>query len=156
MSRWLKVGVDTPFKAAITNAARELGCTRGDAFLAWFRLYSWLDEQTADGRLPGIMPEDLDGVAGRQGLAASLARSGWLTFRDGGCVVVNWDEHNGQNAKRRAMDAKRKNAIREQMRKQGVTPRPLPKRTMPVRMESGQMSASEVDEIRGELSSNNS
>ena len=43
MARWLKVAVDTPYKTAIRNAARDCGVSRGDAFLAFFELYSWLD-----------------------------------------------------------------------------------------------------------------
>lgn len=131
MSRWIKVGVDTPYKAAIRNMARDCGCTRGDAFLAWFDLYAWLDEQTADGRLDAGRDE-IDRKAGLVGCAASLERSGWLTFTsDGGCIVTNWDEHNGQNAKRRAMNARQMSVAREEMRKAGIPVRPCPR--MPMR-----------------------
>lgn len=138
MARWLKVGIDTPYKTAIRNMAKDCGCTRGDAFLAWFDLYAWLDEQTADGRLETDHAE-LDRKAGLAGAAASLERSGWLTFADGVCTITNWDEHNGQNAKRRAMDARRKNEIREELRRQSLPVRSCPK--MPVR----KMSALKAD-----------
>ena len=154
MARWLKVGVDTPYKTAIRNMAKDCGCTRGDAFLAWFDLYSWLDEQTADGRLETDHAE-LDRKAGLAGAAASLERSGWLTFADGVCTITNWEEHNGQNAKRRALDARRKTEIREEMRKQGLPVRPCPKsqnfglpQKAHVRIQSGLLSASKADEIR--------
>ena len=138
MARWLKVGIDTPYKTAIRNMAKDCGCTRGDAFLAWFDLYAWLDEQTADGRLETDYAE-LDRKAGLAGAAASLERSGWLAFADGVCTITNWDEHNGQNAKRRAMDARRKNEIREELRRQSLPVRSCPK--MPVR----KMSALKAD-----------
>ena len=105
MARWLKVAVDTPYKQAIRNAARDCGCSRGDAFLAFFELYSWLDEQTDDGRL-ATDPAELNRWAGIPGFAESLSRSGWLTFADGVCTITNWEEHNGQNAKRRAEKAR--------------------------------------------------
>ena len=131
--RWIKVDVDTPQKPAIVRLARDCGCTRGDAFLAFFRLYSWLDEQTADGCLYAD-PEEVDAVARLQGTAASLAASGWLTFTpDGRLAVTNWQEHNGQSAKRRAMDAVRKALKREELRKAGAPVRPLPRSTPPVR-----------------------
>ncbi len=126
MARWIKVAVDTPYKAAIRNAAKDCGCSRGDAFLAFFELYSWLDEQTADGKLITDRAE-LDRWAGIRGFTASLERSGWLSFSGDECTITNWDEHNGQNAKRRALDAKRKNAVREAMRKQHMPLRPCPK-----------------------------
>ena len=154
MARWLKVGVDTPYKTAIRNVAKDCGCTRGDAFLAWFDLYAWLDEQTADGRLETDHAE-LDRKAGLAGCAASLERSGWLTFQGDECIITNWGEHNGQCAKRRALDARRKTEIRDEMRKQGFPVRPCPKsknfdfpQKAHVRIQSGLLSASKADEIR--------
>ena len=126
MARWLKVAVDTPYKQAIRNAASDCGCSRGDAFLAFFELYSWLDEQTYDGRLATDQAE-LDRWAGIPGFSSSLERSGWLTFQGDECIITNWCEHNGQCAKRRALEAKRQNAIREERRKQGLPVRQMPK-----------------------------
>ena len=131
--RWIKIDVDTPNKPAIVRLANDCGCTRGDAFLAFFRLYSWLDEQTADGVLYAD-PEEVDAVARLQGAASSLANSGWLTFaQDGRLTVSNWQEHNGQSAKRRAMDAVRKAMKREELRKAGLPVSPLPRSKPPVR-----------------------
>ena len=131
--RWIKIDVDTPQKPAIVRMAHDCGCSRGDAFLAFFRLYSWLDEQTADGSLFAD-PEEVDAVARLKGAAASLASSGWLSFSaDGRLTVTNWQEHNGQSAKRRAMDAVRKALKRDELRKQGLPVRPLPRSTPPVR-----------------------
>lgn len=134
MARWIKVGVDTPGKPAIRQAARDCFCSVGDAFLAFFRLYSWLDEQTADGRLYADRDE-VDAVARLPGFAASLERSGWLMFGpDGeGLKVANWDEHNGQNSKRRAENARRMSERREEMRRQGMAVRPCPNPETPMR-----------------------
>lgn len=126
--RWIKIDVDTPNKRAIVRLAHDCGVSRGDAFLAFFRLYSWLDEQTADGTLYADADE-VDAVARLQGTAASLANSGWLTFyEDGRLQVANFGEHNGQSAKRRALEARRQNECRERKRKLGLPVRPLPKR----------------------------
>lgn len=129
--RWIKIDVDTPNKRAIVRLADDCGVSRGDAFLAFFRLYSWLDEQTADGSLFAD-PEEVDAVARLRGTAASLSNSGWLTFSpDGRLAVTNWQEHNGQSAKRRAMDAVRKTLKRDELRKQGAPVRPLPRPRRP-------------------------
>lgn len=127
--RWLKIGVDTPNKQAIRNASRECRCSKGDAFLAFFRLYAWLDEQTADGKLYADKDE-LDAIAQLVGFSASLERSGWLSFQGDICTVTNWGEHNGNCAKRRAIDAKRKNEIREEKRKANVPVRSLPRKSL--------------------------
>lgn len=136
MSRWIKVGVDTPSKPAIRQAARDCFCSVGDAFLAFFRLYSWLDEQTEDG-VVATDRDEVDAVARLPGFAASLERSGWLMFGpDGeGLKVANWDEHNGRCAKRRAAAARAMTAMREEARARGEPVRPLPR--APFRPKSG-------------------
>ena len=48
-------------------------------------------------------------------------------------TITNWQEHNGQSAKRRAMDAVRKALKRDELRKQGLPVRPLPRSMPPVR-----------------------
>lgn len=128
MSRWIKIDVETPQKRQIRKLAKDCGVSIGDAFLAFFRLYAWLDEQTADGVLCAD-PEDVDATARLPGTAASLAASGWLAFYDDGtCVVKNWNEHNGQSAKKRAIHAQQQNEYRDRRRKQGLPVRPLPRR----------------------------
>ena len=124
--RWIKIDVDTPQKPAIVRLAADCGCSRGDAFLAFFRLYSWLDEQTADGTLYAD-PDEVDAVARLQGTAASLSSSGWLSFSaDGRLAVTNWQEHNGASAKRRAQNARYQTECRERKRKAGLPVRPMP------------------------------
>lgn len=128
--RWIKVDVDIMNKPAIRAAARDCGCDVANAFAAWFRLYSWLDEQTADGTLPTDRAE-LDAVARLPGIAASFERSGWLTFNGDTCTVTNWGSHNGQCAKRRAQSARLMNQLREERRKNGQHVRQMP--AMPTR-----------------------
>lgn len=124
--RWIKIDVDTPNKRAIIRLAADCGVSRGDAFLAFFRLYSWLDEQTADGTLWADR-EEVDAVARLPGTAESLSNSGWLSFTaDGRLAVANWLEHNGNSAKRRALDAKRQNENRERKRLASENVRPCP------------------------------
>jgi len=131
--RWIKIDVDTPSKPAIVRLANDCGVSRGDAFLAFFRLFAWLDEQTADGTMYAD-PEEVDAVARLDGTARSLAGSGWLTFHgDGRLTVTNWSHHNGQSAKRRAMDAVRKALKREELRKAGLPVRSLPRSSPPTR-----------------------
>ncbi len=126
MAKWIKVETHTPDKAEIRHIARRCHCTKAEAFLAFFRLFVWLDEQTDDGHVEFFTPEDADDLAGLPGFGDALQEVRWITFSPGGAVVSNWDRHNGQSAKRRCMDAERKRAVR---------------------MESGRVSASEADEL---------
>ena len=126
MAKWIKVETHTPDKAEIRHIARRCHCTKAEAFLAFFRLFVWLDEQTDDGHVEFFTPEDADDLAGLPGFGDALQEVRWITFSPGGAVVSNWDRHNCQSAKRRCMDAERKRAVR---------------------MESGRVSASEADEL---------
>ena len=126
MAKWIKIETHTPDKAEIRHIARRCHCTKAEAFLAFFRLFVWLDEQTDDGHVEFFTPEDADDLAGLPGFGDALQEVRWITFSPGGAVVSNWDRHNGQSAKRRCMDAERKRAVR---------------------MESGRVSASEADEL---------
>ena len=126
MAKWIKIETHTPDKTEIRHIARRCHCTKAEAFLAFFRVFVWLDEQTDDGHVEFFTPEDADDLAGLPGFGEALQEVRWITFSPGGAVVSNWDRHNGQSAKRRCMDAERKRAVR---------------------MESGRVSASEADEL---------
>ena len=127
MARWIKVETHTPEKAEIRHIARLCGCTKAEAFLAFFRVFVWLDEQTDDGHVEFFTPADADEIAGLKGFGEALQEVRWIMFGPTGAVVSNWDRHNGQSAKRRCLDAERKRAVRRA---------------------SGQMSASKADTLR--------
>jgi hypothetical protein len=127
MAKWIKVETHTPDKAEIRHIARLCHCTKAEAFLAFFRVYVWLDEQTEDGHVDFFTPEDADEIADLPGFGEALQEVRWITFGPTGAVVSNWERHNGQSAKRRCLDAERKRAVR---------------------LASGEMSASEADKSR--------
>ena len=108
MARWIKVETHTPEKAEIRHIARLCGCTKAEAFLAFFRVFVWLDEQTDDGHVEFFTPADADEIAGLGGFGEALQEVRWITFGPTGAVVANWERHNGQSAKRRCLDAERK------------------------------------------------
>ena len=127
MAKWIKIETHTPDKTEIRHIARLCRCTKAEAFLAFFRVFVWLDEETDDGQVEFFTPCDADDIGGLRGLGAALQEVGWIRFGPAGAAVAHWDRHNGQSAKRRCLDAERKRGVRK---------------------ESGQMSASEADELR--------
>ena len=111
---WIKVEKLTPDKIEIRTVAADCHCTRGDAFLAWFRLWCYLDSVVdADGLLRGYSAAQADDDARLPGIAESLQRSGWLVFSDTGCSIIGWEKHNGKSAKERALAQQRKSRERE-------------------------------------------
>jgi len=112
MAKWIKIETHTPDKAEVRQIARLCHCTKADAFLAFFRVFVWLDEQTEDGHVDFFTAEDADDIAGLKGFGDALEAVGWVTFSHVGAVVANWDRHNGQSAKRRCLDAERARRLR--------------------------------------------
>lgn len=107
---------DTPVKRELGLAADITGMSDAEVFLEWFTLYAWLDSQTQDGFLIGYTLERLAASAKvSKGFCFALASDTirWLLpvhatdSKPRGIRVANWDRHNGQCAKKRALDARR-------------------------------------------------
>ncbi len=76
-------------------------------------VWSVFDAHCEDGELQGYTPETLDHVIGWDGFSSALIGVGWLIENDGVSLVMpGFSEHNGQSAKRRAEDQKRKRESR--------------------------------------------
>ena len=56
---------------------------------------------------------DADDIGELAGLGNALEAVGWITFSASGAVVSNWDRHNGESAKKRAMKSERQRRWRD-------------------------------------------
>ncbi|MFQ5502382.1 MAG: hypothetical protein ACE5EQ_08795 [Phycisphaerae bacterium] len=84
------------------------------------QVWSWADQQTtvADGGfLPKVDLEWVDGLVNCQGFGQAMVDVGWLQIDRKGLLIPNFGDWMGKGAKRRARDAKRKRAERENVRK---------------------------------------
>ena len=79
---------------------------------ALYWLWASADQHSEDGVMPGLSVRQIDRKTGVPGFAAALETIGWIEVLDAGIRIVRFDEHNGQSAKRRGEDAKRKAAVR--------------------------------------------
>lgn len=100
------------------------------------------DEHSASGRLDGYTLADMDEEIGWKGFASALRDIGWLIEDADGLEAPDYEEHNGPNAKRRALDASRKGKTRAEKTEEAPHVPP------DVRIEAGQMSASDADNLR--------
>ena len=119
MAKWIKVETHTPDKAELRQIARLCHCSKAEAFLAFFRVFVWLDEQTEDGHVDYFTLNDADDIGGLTGLGNALETVRWITFSPGGAVVANWERNNGKSAKKRIIEAERSRRYRE---RQGLPP----------------------------------
>lgn len=71
-------------------------------------LWATADQHTEDGVMPGLTLRQIDRKTGVPGLGQALCDIGWLADHPDGVRIINFEEHNGSSAKRRATDAQRK------------------------------------------------
>ena len=81
----------------VTDTLRVVG--------ALHTVWSIFDEQSCDGRLRGYTPEVMDRRIGWPGFSRAMIDVGWLGYDGEVLEMHNFTVHNGQSAKRRAMNA---------------------------------------------------
>jgi DNA replication protein DnaT len=107
MNLWIKIDVNTPDKPEIRAAARLCDISIPEAFLAFFKLWAYFDQHTATGFIPALNLADLDDLSGVKGFGRAMQHVGWLDEDTRGIAVSNWDRHNGESAKKRALALQR-------------------------------------------------
>lgn len=76
-------------------------------------LWAWADQHSRDGILPRATSAFVDRLTACPGFAEALRQVGWLEGRDSALRLPNWDRHNGNSAKTRALEAKKKQRQRD-------------------------------------------
>lgn len=114
---WIKVEQATVDKPEVLKLAEMLGWDRRHALGLLVEFWCWLDKNLS-GSCPDFVRhmsrKSLDDVLHVPGFASALEAVGWAKFDDerGIMRIVNADRHNGNTAKTRALDAKRKKQSR--------------------------------------------
>lgn len=105
---WIKFEVDTPEKPEVLALTVAMGWDDPDLTVGkLLRVWRWFDQQTLEGNALGVSAALLDRIAGVTGFANAMAKVGWLIVSDDGVSLPNFDRHNGETAKSRALTAKR-------------------------------------------------
>lgn len=106
---WLKVQVHTPDKPEIYDIADQLGIDPDAVFGKCFRVWVWFDAHTTNGKPNGVGVSYtlLDRLANVSGFAKAMHAAGWLESDGDVFWMPNFDYHNGESAKTRAMTANR-------------------------------------------------
>ncbi|CAJ0737663.1 hypothetical protein R77592_04397 [Ralstonia mannitolilytica] len=105
---WIKFEVDTPEKPEVLALTVAMGWDDPDLTVGkLLRVWRWFDQHTLEGNAPGVSAALLDRIAGVTGFSTEMAKVGWLIVSDDGISLPNFDRHNGETAKSRALTAKR-------------------------------------------------
>ena len=104
---WIKVETATPDKPEICAIASRLRMDEDMVVGKLVRLWSWVALNRVDGSDLGVTLEFIDKLVSRKGFSAALCHAGWLIERDGKLSLPNFDRHNSDLAKTRALTSQR-------------------------------------------------
>lgn len=82
-----------------------------------FRWWVWANMQSEDGHDLCVTEKFIDRLVYCEGFGAALKKVGWLAGNDGKMEIPNFERHNGQSAKTRALAAERKRKSRARQEK---------------------------------------
>lgn len=105
---WIKMRNDLADDPAVIGIA---ALTDLDEFAVVGRLqhlWAWADRQSRDGHAEGVTFVWIDRKVRCDGFAAAMEKLAWLVKTETGIFFPNFDRHNGEPAKKRALGANRK------------------------------------------------
>ena len=114
---WIKIEGGTADKPEVLKMSRILGIDRDSVFGKLTRLWIWFDVNSVDGVVDGVVDTDIDRICYCDGFADACCKVGWLKCDNENEQVAlpNFDRHNGETAKRRALKNKRQAKWRENL-----------------------------------------
>jgi len=104
---WIKFETVTPDKPEVYRIAETLSIDPDAVIGKLIRIWIWADQQTVDGNARSVTKMLIDRVTGVPGFADSMLSAGWLKQGKHGLSFPNFDRHNGNSAKNRALTNKR-------------------------------------------------
>jgi hypothetical protein len=104
---WIKIEHWTQDKPEVFVMADSLGIDPDAVLGKLVRIWVWADQQTIDGNAGSVTLSLLDRLSGVTGFAKAMLVAGWLRQVGDGVQFVNFDRHNGETAKKRALTARR-------------------------------------------------
>lgn len=105
--------VDLATSPKVVRIASALRADRLRVIGGLHAVWCLFDVHSTDGRLDGYTLEALDELIGFPGFGEAMLAVGWLEDDGESLCTPRFDEHNGQSAKRRAMETERKREARK-------------------------------------------
>lgn len=104
---WIKFESTTHDKQEVWQMASTLRIEPDAVVGKLLRVWVWFDMQTKDGNASSVTKSLLDNRVNVTGFCDSMISVGWMTEKDGVISLPNFERHNGQTAKNRALGAVR-------------------------------------------------
>lgn len=107
---WIKREKGLSNKREVVAVSIKLGVDRRLVAECCGLLWDWADSETTDGHIEGVDAAYIDALVGLPGFALALSTRevGWLRITESGITLPNWGRHNGESAKKRAIESEKK------------------------------------------------
>jgi hypothetical protein len=109
---WIKLQKDTPDKPEVLAIASRMNLDPDAVVGKLVRIWAWFDTHTVDGNALSVTYSLLDRLAGVTGFAEQMAFVGWLNQEGHVLTLPNFEYHNGETAKKRALGKNRQDKHR--------------------------------------------
>jgi hypothetical protein len=110
---WIKMGKDLLTHPKVVRMASALHADKLRTVGGLFAVWCLFDTHSVDGQLSGYTPETIDDEIRFPGFSAAMEAVVWLKCDDEGSSLPDFEDHNGQSAKRRAQETDRKRIERK-------------------------------------------
>lgn len=120
---WIKVEHVTPDKPEVVAMSETLGIDQDSVFGKLCRLWMWADQQSLNGHALSVTEMFLDRICCHVGFSSAMRKVGWLKGNNGSISFPNFDRHNGETAKARALATKRQQTKRSRSERDKIVTR---------------------------------
>ena len=125
---WIKMRCNLDTDWRVIQIASQLEMSELHVVGCLWKLWTWADQNTADGNAVSVTDVTLDRFTGVTGFASSMRNVGWLTGENYQITFPNFVEHNGSTAKKRAKTQQRVTKHRNARSVTDVTLKALPEK----------------------------
>ena len=105
--RWIKMRCDLHEDSKVEDLCDHTGLDSYAIVGRLHRLWSWVGDHSIDGQMVNTTDTRIDRRVAFDGFASALRSVGWIDGQDREICFVNFEEHNGATAKKRAQDSAR-------------------------------------------------
>ena len=102
---WLPMRFDLAVDPTVIAIAAECGINEHEVVGKLHSIWSWANQQTADGNAPGVTRAFLNRHVGDENFISALIGRHWLIVNKAGVTVPDFDTWNGESAKKRLQAA---------------------------------------------------
>jgi hypothetical protein len=124
---WIKLEHATADKPEVFRISETLSIAPEHALGCLIRIWVWADQQIEKGNALSVTETTIDRIARVTGFGQAMTNAGWLSVTESEVSFPNFERHNGQTSKTRALTAKRVAKHKAEKGNDKVTLPPLPR-----------------------------